>query len=249
MGRDKGVNHFFEEVADFLGPAYLKYSFTKGTEQEVAFVVDQLGLRPGARVLDVGCGPGRHALALAARGIDVVGVDISKTFIDLATAAAQQAGVGGRARFVRGDARSLEYASEFDAVLSLCQGGFGLVGRIEDGAADLSVLQGMARAARTDGAVVASAFSAYFQVRHLEEQDSFDADSGVNHESTELRDENGHRRRADLWTSCFTPRELRFAFALCDLTVENVWSCTPGSYQATRPSIDTPEFVIVGRRQ
>ena len=52
------------------GPAYLRNAFTKGTEQEVDFLVDALGLEPGMRVLDVGCGPGRHSLALARRGID-----------------------------------------------------------------------------------------------------------------------------------------------------------------------------------
>ena len=63
--------HWFEDVADHLGSAYLRYSFTKGTEQEVDFLVDALGLEPGMRVLDVGCGPGRHAHALARRGIEV----------------------------------------------------------------------------------------------------------------------------------------------------------------------------------
>ena len=46
------------------------------------------GCEPGMRVLDVGCGPGRHAHALAGRGIEVVGVDISQRFVDLATEAA-----------------------------------------------------------------------------------------------------------------------------------------------------------------
>ena len=57
--------HWFEDIAEFLGPAYLRYSFTKGTEQEVGFLVDALDLGPGSRVLDVGCGPGRHALSFA----------------------------------------------------------------------------------------------------------------------------------------------------------------------------------------
>ena len=68
-----------------MGEAYLKYSFTRGTRQEVDFLIEVLDLRPGQRVLDVGCGPGRHAYALAEKGIAVHGVDISRTFIDLAS--------------------------------------------------------------------------------------------------------------------------------------------------------------------
>src|ERR671919_1309651 len=79
---------WFNEIARFLGPAYLRNAFTKGTEQEVEFLVDALGLGPGQRVLDVGCGPGRHALALGRLGIEAVGVDLSPDFVELARAAA-----------------------------------------------------------------------------------------------------------------------------------------------------------------
>src|SRR3954469_19692875 len=119
--------HWFEPVADHAGSAYLRYSFTKGTDQEVGFLVDELKLESGARLLDVGCGPGRHAHALASRGIEVVGIDISARFVELAapagTAATGATGASPAARFVRGDARLLPFATgSFDAVISLCQG-------------------------------------------------------------------------------------------------------------------------------
>src|SRR5688572_14707381 len=96
-------------AGEFLGDAYLRYSFTKGTEQEVEFIVDALMLEPGMRVLDVGCGPGRHAHALAKRGVVVHGVDITPKFIELA-----QADAPAGATFEVGDARSLAFDSEFD---------------------------------------------------------------------------------------------------------------------------------------
>ena len=68
-GRRPEPDHWFEPIADHLGAAYLRYSFTKGTVQEVDFLVDTLGLGRATRVLDVGCGPGRHAHELARRGI------------------------------------------------------------------------------------------------------------------------------------------------------------------------------------
>ena len=80
-----GADHWFEGLADHLGSAYLRYSFTKGTEQEVDFLVDVLGLEPGMRLLDAGCGPGRHVRATRARGIDVIlGSGVEQAAADVA---------------------------------------------------------------------------------------------------------------------------------------------------------------------
>jgi SAM-dependent methyltransferase len=238
------IDHWFEPVADHLGGAYLRYSFTKGTAQEVAFLLESLDLRPGMRLLDVGCGPGRHAHAFAEAGLTVVGIDISRRFVQLAQ---EQAPPG--ARFERADARSLTFDAEFDAVISLCQGAFGLTGGPGaplDG--DGAVLGGMARALRPGGQLALSAFSAYFQVRYLEHQDRFDAEAGVNHERTEVLDESGTPAEVGLWTTCFTPRELRLLAAASDLEVDHVWSVAPGAYAAAPPNVDTPELLLVAHR-
>lgn len=232
------VTHWFEAMADHMGPAYLRYSFTKGTEQEVDFLIDALGLHPGMRVLDVGCGPGRHTRALAQRGIEAHGVDIAEMFIALAR---EDAPAG--ATFERLDARELSFDSDFDAAISLCQGGFGLVGE-SDGA----VLDGMARAVRPGGRLALSAFSAYFAVRFLEQADTFDAGAGVNHERTKVKDESGVEAEFDLWTSCFTPRELRLMTVQAGLTIEGLWSVTPGRYGRRPPSLDEPEYLVIARR-
>ncbi|MGH9227971.1 MAG: SAM-dependent methyltransferase [Acidimicrobiales bacterium] len=236
--------HWFEPVADHLGAAYLRYSFTKGTAQEIDFLVDALGLRPGHRVLDVGCGPGRHAYALAERGMEVVGVDISRRFVDIA-----RDGAPSGASFVRADARDLRFDGEFDAAISLCQGAFGLAGGPAAPLdADGDVLGGLARALRPGGLAAVSGFSAYFQVRWLEDTGGFDAGAGVNHERTEVRDEDGVPAPADLWTTCFTPRELRLLAAGAGLEVRAIWSVTPGAYAADPPTIDSPEFLLVAAR-
>jgi SAM-dependent methyltransferase len=224
-----------------MGPAYLRYSFTKGTEQEVAFLLEQLDLRPGQRVLDVGCGPGRHAYALARRGIEVVGVDIAQRFIDLANASAPPG-----ATFVRADARTLGYDAEFDAALSLCQGGLGLVHDRDDD--DRAVLAGMARAVRPGAPVVFTAFSGYFMARFKEPDDAFDAATGVNVEQTEVRNEAGQKRAAELRTSCYTPRELRLLAGAAGLRVDDIWSVTPGRYRRDPPDIEQPEYLVVARR-
>jgi len=230
--------HWFEPIAEHLGSAYLRYSFTKGTEQEVAFLVDHLGLGPGRRVLDVGCGPGRHAHALARRGLVVVGVDISERFVDLAR---QDAPAG--ATFVRADARHLAFDAEFDLAISLCQGAFGLVGP----GADEDVLAGMVRAVVPGGRVVVSAFSAYFSARHQTDA-VLDADSATVTEATEVRDESGTPMAVELHTTVYTPRELRFLADRAGLVDVAVHSVEPGAYRADPPTPDTAEFLLLGTR-
>lgn len=259
--REAEPDHWFETMADHLGAAYLRYSFTRGTDQEVDFLVDALGLEPGMSVLDVGCGPGRHAHALARRGLRVHGIDISERFVALARADAPPG-----ATFERLDARRLEALLEgpsahapFDVAVSLCQGAFGLAGMpggpVPTTDPDGEILRAIAAVLRPGGRAAISAFSAYFQVQWLDEPDAdgeasqgFDADHGVNHERTAVLSESGEELMHDLWTSCFTPRELRLLAGAAGLDVEALWSVTPGRYARRTPSISEPEYLLIARK-
>jgi SAM-dependent methyltransferase len=88
----------------------------KRAPAEIDFVARALALRPGARVLDVPCGFGRHSGELARRGYAVVGVDLSSAMLGAARRGYRQS---ARLRFVRGDMRRLAYRAEFDGLICL----------------------------------------------------------------------------------------------------------------------------------
>lgn len=90
----------------------------EATDAEADFLVRELGLRPGSRVLDVACGSGRHAIALARRGVRVTGLDVSAEAIQYARSAAAEHGLPIDLRV--GDMRHLPADGTADA--AICMG-------------------------------------------------------------------------------------------------------------------------------
>lgn len=92
-------------------------------EDEAAFVarlIHEHAPRAGT-ILELGCGTGRHALALARQGFGLTGIDLSPGMIDRAKARLRDARLppGSRVSFGVGDARTARFDQTFDAVASL----------------------------------------------------------------------------------------------------------------------------------
>lgn len=242
-----GETPFYAPIGDFQGELYRRNAFALATRAEVDALVARLDLRPGMRLLDVGCGDGRHLRALAGRGVDGVGVDISAGLVEAARAAADAEGLSG-VSFVVGDARRLADLEEvadrsFDVAMALCQGGFGT-----SPASDPAVVAGLAGAVRPGGAVVLTAFSALFAARHLTPGDAFDPVELVHHQTSEVRGPDGEVRRFDLWTAAYTVRDLRRLVADVGLELVSVDGAEPGRYDATGVRLNDPELLVVARR-
>jgi SAM-dependent methyltransferase len=86
--------------------------------RDAQFIFDQLGLSEGGRVLDVGCGDGRHAVELAKLGLQVTGLDNSLALLLAAAQTKEAAGIEeNQVEFMHGDMRRLPRDREFDAVM------------------------------------------------------------------------------------------------------------------------------------
>ena len=133
----------------YFGELYMRMFETiltpERTAQEVAGVMTMLDLEPGARILDLCCGQGRHAVPLSQAGYHLTGLDRSVYLLGQAKMAANAAGVSPQ--WVRGDMRQLPWRGEFDACLSM----FSSFGYFEDDAENEHVLHQVARALRPGG--------------------------------------------------------------------------------------------------
>jgi len=93
------------------------YAESEASRKQVDFVIDKLALEPGARVLDLCCGQGRHLIDLARRGYDVVGLDLSEYMLEGCRTAAAAEGI--TPVLVHADMREIGFTAEFDAVINM----------------------------------------------------------------------------------------------------------------------------------
>ncbi|MEX2504989.1 MAG: class I SAM-dependent methyltransferase [Egicoccus sp.] len=238
---------FYLPIGEFQGAEYRRNAFAAGTAEEAGALWELAGLSAGTRLLDVGCGDGRHLRALAGRGVVGAGVDVSPALIDAARASEG----GTDVEWLVGDARRLatvlgDRMGGYDVAWSLCQGALGT-----SSVSDPDVVRDLAAAVRAGGVVVCTFFSALFAARHLAPGDAFDPVHLVHHHRAEVRGPDHTRSTFSLWTASYTVRDAARLFADAGLVVERVHGVEPGAYgrrAAGEVGLDDPEILVVGRR-
>lgn len=179
---------------------------------------------------------------LAAHGVDVVGVDLSERFIEIARSQAADRELHD-ATFQVADVRTLPFAQEFDAVISLCQGGFGLLGGVDEEA----VLTGFAKVLKPGGTIVIETFSAAFALAWKEPGETFDVVNGTMHEQAEVMRAPDERATFELVTSVFTPRELRLLLAAAGFEHTKIGGGAPGRYSLEAPTLQDPSLICIAQ--
>jgi SAM-dependent methyltransferase len=104
----------------FSGPVvdfWMQAMTAEQTRQEADFLEEMLQVAPPARLLDVPCGGGRHCHALAGRGYEMTGVDLSPGFLDAARSLS--AGRPGVIAWEQREMRELPWSGEFDGAFCL----------------------------------------------------------------------------------------------------------------------------------
>lgn len=127
------VKSYFEEIAATFDSYYRDEAKTGGLIGRIAHAVfrrpamacrfgatfEFLGPLDGRRVLDAGCGSGIYCIEIARRGGLALGVDVSRTMIDLAESNAKRAGVADRCRFLSRDLMEGEFPGNYTACLAI----------------------------------------------------------------------------------------------------------------------------------
>ncbi len=139
-----------------------KQSWTEETKKQVDFLIQTLKLTGNERILDLACGFGRHSLEFARRGFKVVGVDITKAYVE--DAAKQAKSENLPAKFFHMDIRDVNFKEEFDVVLNMADGA---VGYLENEEENLKIFTVVAKSLRPGGKHVMDIMSADYADTHF----------------------------------------------------------------------------------
>jgi len=241
MTQPKSWQTFFDAHA----PDYMGNVFTQNTEAEVDFVIEELGLSPGARILDMGCGTGRHSVELARRGYRMTGVDQSAGMLSEARKAAQEAQV--EVEWVQADARDFSREDAFDAAICLCEGAFGLLETTGEAIEQpLAILRNIGGSLKPGGKAIFTVLNGFRMVRAHKQEDvesgAFDpltlselseAPPAIGQHAVQVRERG------------FVPTELTLLFELAGLEPLHIWGGTAGAWNRGKINLDEYEIMII----
>lgn len=116
----KKVNpEWWKEVfGDQYLESYPTEKMVENAESETEKIMNLIPVQRGVKVLDVGCGYGRHSIQLAKMGYEVVGLDYSLQYIKMAKGQAKENGLHN-VKFLKEDMRNIPFENEFDVAISL----------------------------------------------------------------------------------------------------------------------------------
>jgi len=221
-------------------------------EADVRFIEQRLNLAAGAKILDVACGDGAHAAALAARGFDVVGVDTSLPLLARASARAQS--TQQRVQFQQLDMRELAESGAYDGAV-LWYHGFGFF----DDATNESVLAKIHRSLRPRGQLLLDLVNRDYVVSRLPSLVWFEGQRCICMDDAHLEDassrlvvhrtvlfEEGRSREYDYSMRLFSSHELRamlerVGFRIVELSGQ---VATPGAFFGA----DSPRLIVLAER-
>lgn len=235
----------WEKFFDSHAPVYMDNVFVTNTLAEVDFILEELKLNPGSRILDVGCGTGRHVIELAKRGYHVTGVDISSGMLAEGKKAAEAAGV--EIEWIQSNATKFTSDKQFDAALCLCEGALCLLDMDDDLIEhDLGILRNIYVSLKPGAKLIMTTLNGYRMIRQYTNEDiekgSFDPVSLCEIVPVEY-DTPVAKKEVMIKQHGYLPSDLSLIFKLAGFDIENIWGGTAGNWG--RRSIDLDEMEIM----
>ncbi len=243
------MKQWYEALFENYGKKYDAECFTQGTLGECDFIECEIGFDKSTRILDIGCGTGRHTIELAKRGYTVTGVDLSQS--QLARARDKAAKETLSIRFLKHDARDLPFTAEFDLAIMLCEGAFPLM---ETDEMNYRILAGAARALKSPGKLIFTTLNGLFPLFHsvkdflaaaaaegnaTYEGNTFDLMTFRDHSTTIVEDDDGKKKELTCNERYYVPSEITWLLKQLGFKTVEILGAKLGAF--SRSDLLTPD--------
>ncbi|MEI6884356.1 MAG: methyltransferase domain-containing protein [Bacteroidota bacterium] len=250
----KTTKQWYEALFENYGNTYEQEVFVKGTMGECDFIEKEVKSDTGCRILDVGCGTGRHSIELCKRGYRVTGIDLSDSMLAKAKekAAAEKIDIV----FMKQDARKLEFIQEFDLAIMLCEGGFPLM---ETDEMNFEILKSAARAIKNGGKFIFTTLNGLFPLFHSVKdflaaaagegnatyaENNFDLMTFRDHNKTTFTDDNGHSFELESNERYYVPSEISWLLKSLGFKHIDIYGAKLGAF-SREDKLTTEDFEML----
>ncbi|KAB3548014.1 MAG: class I SAM-dependent methyltransferase, partial [ANME-2 cluster archaeon] len=159
------MKQWYESLFENYGKKYDDENFTQGTIGECNFIEKEIDFNKSLKIIDIGCGTGRHSIELARRGYKVTGIDLSES--QLARAKEKAKAQNLQIDFQKHDARKLPFKNEYDLAIMLCEGAFSLM---ETDEMNYEILRNATNSLKAAGKLIFTTLNGLFPLFHSIEE-------------------------------------------------------------------------------
>lgn len=234
------MKQWYESLFENYGKKYDDECFTQGTTGECDFIEKEIDFNRSLRIIDIGCGTGRHSIELTKRGYCVTGVDLSESQLMRAREKAKDLGL--EIDFRKQDARQLPFSNEFDLAIMLCEGAFPLM---ETDEMNFEILKNTTRALKDNGKIIFTTLNGLFPIFHsikefcasasvegnaTYDKNTFDLMTFRDHNITTVVDDSGNKKELASNERYYIPSEITWILKTLGYRTINIYGAKLGAF-------------------
>jgi len=231
---------WYETLFENYGDKYDNEVFTQGTSGECDFIEREINHNKELKIIDIGCGTGRHSIELTKRGYQMTGIDLSETLLQKAREKAKVNNL--QIDFQHHDARNLPFEKQFDVAIMLCEGGFPLM---ETDEMNFQILSNVSKALKTKCKFIFTTLNGLFPLFHsindfhiegavegnaTYDSTHFDLMTFRDHNITRFEDDHGITHELECNERYYVPSEITWLLQSLGFTNIEIFGAKIGAY-------------------
>ena len=248
------MKQWYEDLFVNYGVKYDNECFTQGTVGKCDFIEKEIEYNKATKILDIGCGTGRHSIELAKRGYSVVGIDLSESQLKRAQEKAAEQKL--KIDFQKHDARKLPFSHEFDLAVMLCEGAFPLM---ETDEMNYQILKNAAKALKPKGKLIFTTLNGLFPLFHSVKEflasqakegnatcgkNSFDLMTFRDYNTTIFEDDDGNKKELKSNERYYVPSEIAWLLKTLDFKTIDICGAKLGAF-SRNDKLTTEDFEML----